>query len=313
MPESVSLPVIAPDRYALIIGAMKAATTSLFSYLAEHPAICPASIKEPEFFSRHQGHKAPIARYEDLWADFDPDRHRFAMEASTGYTKWGERGAEETIHAYGLRPKLVYIVRDPYDRIELHYNFMLQNPSWRRDILDPTIVQTSNYYLYVEAFSRVFGRENLLLLDYDEISGDPHAAVDRACAFLGVAPLGAIGDASARNVTSLPKSGLERALRRMAPAVAGRAPEALKRPLRRALAGLKPAEKIALTPEQRRRVAADSRPRHGPAPNRIRPRRGEMGLLSPSSGRCSSLVYPREKVRVYSEVTLAEYRSLQSP
>jgi len=121
-------------------------------------------------------------------------------------------------------------------------------------------VQTSNYYLYVEAFSRVFGRENLLLLDYDEISGDAHAAVGRACAFLGIAPMAAIGDASARNVTSPPKSGLERALRRMAPAVAARAPETLKRPLRRALAGLGPAQKIRLAPEQRRRVAADLAP-----------------------------------------------------
>ncbi|HRO13218.1 MAG TPA: hypothetical protein PK452_16955, partial [Amaricoccus sp.] len=139
---------IPQDRYALIIGAMKCATTSLFSYLAEHPAIAPARIKEPEFFSRNQEHKAQIARYEDLW-DFDPDLHRYAMEASTGYSKWGERGAAERIHAYGLRPRLVYVVRDPFVRIESHYNFMLlQNPAWTRDITDENLVQTSNYYLY---------------------------------------------------------------------------------------------------------------------------------------------------------------------
>ena len=57
---------IPEDRYALIIGAMKCATTSLFSYLAEHPAIAPAKIKEPEFFSRNQAHRAQVARYEDL-------------------------------------------------------------------------------------------------------------------------------------------------------------------------------------------------------------------------------------------------------
>jgi hypothetical protein len=122
---------IPKDRYALIIGSMKCATTSLFSYLAEHPAIAPAKIKEPEFFSRNQGHQAKLARYEDLW-DFDPDIHRYAMEASTGYSKWGERGAAERIHAYGLRPRLVYVVRDPFARIESHYNFMLQNPAWTR-------------------------------------------------------------------------------------------------------------------------------------------------------------------------------------
>ena len=91
------------------------------------------------------------------------------MEASTGYSKWSERGAAERIHAYGLRPKLVYVVRDPFVRIELHYNFMLQNSAWTRGITDENLVQTSNYYLYVSDYSRVFGREELLILDYERL------------------------------------------------------------------------------------------------------------------------------------------------
>ena len=249
---------IPQDRYALIIGAMKCATTSLFSYLAEHPAIAPAKIKEPEFFSRNQGHRVQIARYQDLW-DFDPDRHRYALEASTGYTKWGERGAAERIHAYGLRPKLVYVVRDPFVRIESHYNFMLQNPAWTRGITDENLVQTSNYYLYVADYARVFGRENLLILDYEALSADPHGTVNRACDFLGLAPVAVIADASARNVTALPKSFFERRLRRLAPALGRGAPEALKRPVRRALAALRP-DKSRLTPAQRREIAATLAP-----------------------------------------------------
>ena len=127
--QQVRVSEIPGDRYALIIGAMKCATTSLFAYLAEHPAIAPATVKEPEFFSKHQGHRVDVARYEALF-DFDPDRHRYAMEASTGYTKHGERGAAAAMHAYGIRPRLVYVVRDPFARIESHYNFMLQDPAW---------------------------------------------------------------------------------------------------------------------------------------------------------------------------------------
>jgi sulfotransferase family protein len=246
------------DRYALIIGAMKCATTSLFSYLAEHAEIAPARIKEPEFFSRHQGHRAEVARYEDLW-DFDPDRHRYALEASTGYSKWGERGAAEAIRAYGLRPKLVYVVRDPFDRIESHYNFMLQDPSWARAITDEHLVQTSNYYLYAAEYSRVFGRENLMILDYETLSSDPRGTVNRVCGFLGLGPIATIADASARNVTAPPKSAFERRLRRLAPAVGRGAPEALKRPLRQALAALRP-DKARLTPAQRREIAATLAP-----------------------------------------------------
>jgi len=246
---------IPEDRYLLIVGAMKCATTSLFGYLAEHPAIAPATVKEPEFFSRHQGHRVDVARYEDLWPDFDPARHAYAMEASTGYTKWGERGAAARIHAHGLRPKLVYVVRDPFERIESHYNFMLQDPGWQREITNPSLVQTSNYALFADEYAGVFGRGNLLVLDYAELSGDPAAAVNRVAAFLGLAPLAAIADATARNVTELPKSGLERGLRRLAPALGRGAPEALKRPVRDLLAAIRP-QKARLTAAERAGIAA---------------------------------------------------------
>jgi hypothetical protein len=244
---------IPQDRYALIIGAMKCATTSLFSYLAEHPAIAPAKIKEPEFFSLNQAHRVRVDRYEDLWA-FDPDLHRYAMEASTGYSKWGERGAAERIHAYGLRPKLIYVVRDPFVRIESHYNFMLQNPAWSRAITDENLVQTSNYYLYVTDYSRVFGRENLIILDYDALSSDPGGTVNRVCDFLSIPPTETIVDPSVRNVTALPKSSFERNLRRLAPSLGRRTPEVLKRPVRRALAALRP-DKARLKPAQRSEIA----------------------------------------------------------
>ena len=178
-------------------------------------------VKEPEFFSRAPGPPAAVARYEDLW-DFDPAATAYAMEASTGYTKFSSGGRRSAIHAYGLRPKLVYIVRDPFDRIESHYNFMLQDPAWRRGITDESLVQTSNYWLYADDFSRVFGRENLLILDYEALVARPARRGNRACGFLGLAPLDDDRRSSARNVTELPRSGLERRLRRLAPALGAR-------------------------------------------------------------------------------------------
>ena len=37
----------------IIIGAMKAATTSLYTYLKQHPDIFMASVKEPMFFNNY--------------------------------------------------------------------------------------------------------------------------------------------------------------------------------------------------------------------------------------------------------------------
>ena len=71
----------------MIIGAMRCGTTSLFNYLAEHPEICPAINKEPEYFSENQGHKVQVDNYNDLWPYYNSN-HKYVLEASTGYTKY---------------------------------------------------------------------------------------------------------------------------------------------------------------------------------------------------------------------------------
>jgi len=74
------------DAYDIIIGAMKCGTSSLYSYLLDHPQICPPIVKEPEFFSENQAHGVQVDNYSDLWS-FDDTVHKYALEASTGYTK----------------------------------------------------------------------------------------------------------------------------------------------------------------------------------------------------------------------------------
>jgi len=246
---------IGNDRYFLIIGSMKCATTSLFSYLAEHPAICPASVKEPEYFSnqvRPHDTRNRIAAYDELW-DFDPARHAWAMEASTGYTKHEEPGVPERVAAHGIRPRLVYAVRDPFARIESHYNFMRRHPDWQLPITHPDLVQTSNYFRQAQAWTRVFGREALLIVDYEELTGTPLATVNRVCAFLGIAPMDGIADSSARNVSKRPKSGAERALRRAAPFLS-RLPAGVKAPVRHVLEATRP-QPARLSPAERAAVA----------------------------------------------------------
>src|SRR3954463_14010007 len=96
---------------------MKSGTSSFYRYLSQHPQICQAKVKEPEFFSEHQAHKHLCDKYSDLW-EFDPDRHRIALEASTGYTKFpSEPNVPRNIFEYGLRPKMIYCVRNPFERI----------------------------------------------------------------------------------------------------------------------------------------------------------------------------------------------------
>lgn len=180
------MPPIPEDRYAIIIGAMKSGTTSLYSYLAPHPEICPCRTKEPEYFSRREAHGIHAGRYQELW-DFDPSKHTYVLEASTGYTKFPlERDVPGRMRAYGIRPRFLYIMRDPFERIESHFNTGRFNPDWKRSILDDHLLNVSDYYLQLRQYEDFFPRDSILLLDFSHLREDPRMVLGEAYRFLGL-------------------------------------------------------------------------------------------------------------------------------
>jgi hypothetical protein len=176
------------DRVAIIIGAMKCGTTSLYDYLVAHPAIAPCLAKEPEWFSRAQSHRLDVPEYEDLWPDWDPARHEWALEASTGYTKYpAEAGVPERMRDHGLAPKLLYLVRDPFARIESHVQHIRHLP-FERDPLDEHVLATTDYALQLDHWRAVFPAGDILVLDFDDLAARPAETVARAAAHLGLPP-----------------------------------------------------------------------------------------------------------------------------
>jgi hypothetical protein len=113
----------------------------------------------------------------------------------------------------GIRPKFLYLLRNPFDRIESHWNYMRNDPRWRLGIVDEHLVQTSDYFLQLEQYRRFFAREDILLLDFDVLRADPAAAMKHALGFLGLPGHSDLGAAAPKNVTQL-QSGLERVLRK---------------------------------------------------------------------------------------------------
>lgn len=67
-----------------IPGAPKCGTTSLASWLAQHPCVFTPKIKEPHYFFSPYGEKIKLEEYEALYADAGPDHH-VQIDASTWY------------------------------------------------------------------------------------------------------------------------------------------------------------------------------------------------------------------------------------
>jgi hypothetical protein len=199
---------IPDDSYLIILGAMKCGTTSLFSCLSEHPEICPSVVKEPEFFSGTLNEKYPVKHYEDLW-HFDIDQHKYVMEATTGYTKYpAEKDVPRKILEYGIRPKFIYIVRDPLERIESHYNFMmLSDSNWKDPIDGGGLISASKYFMQLELYRNYFGKENILVVDFDKFCKDFSSCIVSICEFLEIDIFPGWDIASQENVTKMVSVG----------------------------------------------------------------------------------------------------------
>ncbi len=180
--------IIPRDGHVMIIGAMKCGTTALFSYLGDHPQICPARKKETEFFSSQKSCVVKTDIYEDLFL-FDSDRHQYALESSINYTKFPEHaGVPKKIFDYGIQPKFIYLVRNPFDRIESHYNYMryITYGEWKLKINDSHLINISNYYLQLEQYRKLFPIKDMLILDLDEMKQNLIFTLKKVYQFLGV-------------------------------------------------------------------------------------------------------------------------------
>lgn len=213
---SNSIPNPIPNNaYVMIIGTMKAGTTSLFRYLQDHPEICPASIKEAEFFSRNQEHKTDLSQYSDLW-DFKAGVHKYALEASTGYSKYPmEQSIPKDIFEYGLQPKFIYVVRNPFDRIESHLNFISPWDEAKRKVLYRHAIRVSKYMTQLERYFEYFSRDQFLILDFDELCTNPTSLLKKIYGFLDISPHYFPESYTIENVTPTKKrhlSAMERAI-----------------------------------------------------------------------------------------------------
>ena len=186
------------DRYALIIGAMKAGTTTLFDYLAAHPAIAPSRPKEPGFFAFEHLHSEGRDAYHALF-DFDPAVHQVRLDGSTDYTKFPHcADVPARLQAFGGDFRLVYIVRHPLRRIESHAQHVQHK---RREIgridsdrkdhsLDAGVSNVSlditRYAMQLDQYADYFDRGALLLTSLERMTRDPGAVADAVCRHIGV-------------------------------------------------------------------------------------------------------------------------------
>ncbi len=188
------------ERFGLIIGAMKAGTTTLFDHLARHPAIAGSNPKEPGFFAFDADYSRGRAYYEGLFR-FDPAVHQIALDASTDYAKYPHCGdVPARLKAFGGEFRLIYSLRNPLRRIESHAQHVQHK---RREVgridsdrpdhsLDAGVsavsMDISRYAMQLDQYRDYFDRGALMITSVERLSADPAGVAAAACRHLGVDP-----------------------------------------------------------------------------------------------------------------------------
>lgn len=174
----------------LIIGAMKAGTTSLHGYLSKHPDVSMSTVKETNFFLDET--RTP-RRFDWYARQFDPARP-VRGETSPNYAKrqiWS--GVPDRIAATVPDVRLVFIARDPIRRIMSQYVHNVAHGRERRTFAhairkDRNYVATSRYAYQLEPYIERFGRDRILVLDSVALRDETTTTVRTVLDFVGASP-----------------------------------------------------------------------------------------------------------------------------
>ncbi|MEO0534780.1 MAG: sulfotransferase [Cyanobacteria bacterium P01_A01_bin.123] len=180
------------NNLSIIIGTQKGGTTSLFSYLSQHPQISVSKIKETNFFSKDHQWTKGIEYYRDLW-EWDPDKHLTALEASPSYTNslLAVETVIQRIKTIESEFKFIYLLRNPVQKIESmrrHGTYQ----GWYSEFLKketPTsvpaeVIERARYAVIVDKFVDGFSLENILLLKTEDLRDKPSIVMENVCNFL---------------------------------------------------------------------------------------------------------------------------------
>lgn len=172
--------------YAMVIGAMKAGTTTLHHLLAQHPAILPGVEKELNYF--HNEAVPSVADYESLFPSLNKRRVAYTLDSSPNYAKPG-RFSRAPIQIASLpgHKRLIYVLRNPIERIDSHIAHSVAEgrfgaDDWRLD----WAIKVSAYAGRLKLYEKAGLLGDIHLVDFDDLSADPVATALHIHDFLGI-------------------------------------------------------------------------------------------------------------------------------
>ena len=187
---------------AIIIGAGRSGTTSLYEYLDGHPDVCFSNIKEIHYFSLEDLY----ARGKDYYHSFyKAEEHQIKVGADTYLLI--DKNAPERVKKYNSNIKIIIILREPATRAYSGYIYAINNGYLKENISfkessenedlyikNSDIIKQNNlcnlyqskYYEHISYWMDYFPKENFLILKTHDLKTNTKALLNRLSVFLKI-------------------------------------------------------------------------------------------------------------------------------
>ena len=181
------------------------------SYLAQHPEVCFATVKEPNYLAPDLDVPKPASEAEYLGLFNPSERTKILGEGSVLYLY--SKTAAKRISEYSEDPRILMILRNPIAAAHSWYaqmRFTANEPlttfeealeaeadrkAGRRlpgvglTVTCPQLLYYTEVYKYaeqVERYLNTFSPDHLMIVSYDDFQRDWRAVFKEVCGFLGV-------------------------------------------------------------------------------------------------------------------------------
>lgn len=189
-----------------LAGVQKAGTTSLFTRLAQHPALAAPHDKEPHFFD-NESLAWPTPDYAPLHACYPAVDGRIRFDATPVYSFWAPAMAR--IHRYNPEARIILILRDPAVRalsqwrmarargaeklsfaeaIQAEPARLAAAPPWSLFWATKSFVSRGRYGEQLARIYAHFPRDQVLLLRAENFFAHQRTTLDTIARFVRIAP-----------------------------------------------------------------------------------------------------------------------------
>ncbi len=231
-----------PVSNVIIGGVAKAATSSLYAYLSDHPEVGHSVKKETNFFLKDvKGEPGADLRAYGAFFPEPASGEKVMIEATPAYLSGGADVANKIRNTLS-EVKLIFILRNPVDRFYSFYNFNRAGHTSGFEVLNrfedylerafayascgeiPSgsrmkeknlrSLLTGRYAIYLKEFYRFFSPEEIKVVFQEDLRDDPVVFMSALCEFLDIDPyfFGSYSFAKQNVTTSVRSRRLHRAV-----------------------------------------------------------------------------------------------------